>query len=100
MRGDHQVLHLILPRRHLANDRLSGPLGGLREAIPLSTALHASDVTTTLWTLITTLWTGYQENTNIINLTTHAFCCSLPINNCSGHTIKSTQTQIRYQQPS
>src|SRR5688572_7450798 len=24
----HHVLHLILPKRHLANDRLSGPLGG------------------------------------------------------------------------
>ena len=29
----------------------SGPLGGLRKAIPLPTALHASDVTTILWTL-------------------------------------------------
>ena len=48
MQGAHHVLHLILPTRHLANDRLSGPLGGLREAIPLPTALHASDVTTTL----------------------------------------------------
>ena len=28
MQGAHHVLHLILPTRHLANDRLSGPLGG------------------------------------------------------------------------
>ena len=41
MQGAHHVLHLILSTRHLANDRLSGPLGGLREAIPLHTALHA-----------------------------------------------------------
>ena len=51
MQGAHHVLHLILPMRHLANDRLSGPFGRVREAIPLPTALHASDVTTILWTL-------------------------------------------------
>ena len=48
MQGAHHVLHFISP--FLANDRLSGPLGGLWDAIPLPTALHAIDATTTLWT--------------------------------------------------
>ena len=48
MQYAHHVL-LISPTCHLVNDRLSGPLGGLWEAIPLPTALHGSVVTTTLW---------------------------------------------------
>ena len=61
MQGAHHVLHLIYQMRHLVNARPSGHLGALQEAIPLPTALHASDVTTTLWTPIVIMQFVYDS---------------------------------------